>query len=49
MHARSFMRLANAFSKEVENHAHAVVTKCLWEIGDIVDVPEAWEASNGKL
>jgi len=63
-------RLTNAFSKKVENHAHAValfamyynfvrihktlratpamaanITKRLWEIGDIVDVLEAWEQS----
>jgi hypothetical protein len=68
MHTRRFTRLTNAFSKKVENHAHAVallalyynfvrihktlrttpamaakVTKRLWEIGDIVDVREAWE------
>lgn len=24
----------------------AGVTKCLWEIGDIVDVLETWEAGN---
>jgi IS1 family transposase len=71
MHTRRFTRLTNAFSKKVENHAHAValfalyynfvrihktlkvtpamaakVTERLWEIGDIVDVLEAWEASN---
>lgn len=68
MHTRRFTRLTNAFSKKVENHAHAVslhmmyynfvrihqtvkqtpamaagVTKRLWEIGDLVDVLEAWE------
>ncbi len=68
MHTRRFTRLTNAFSKKVENHAHAValfalyynfvrihktlkvtpamaakVTERLWEIGDIVDVLEAWE------
>ena len=68
MHTRRFTRLTNAFSKKVENHAHAValfalyynfvrvhkalrmtpamaadVSKRLWEIGDIVDVLEAWE------
>jgi hypothetical protein len=26
----------------------AGVTKRLWEIGDIIDVLEAWEASNAK-
>jgi len=71
MHTRRFTRLTNAFSKKVENHAHAValfamyynfvrihktlrttpamaakVTSRLWEIGDIVDVLEAWEAIN---
>jgi 3-methyladenine DNA glycosylase/8-oxoguanine DNA glycosylase len=70
MHTRRFTRLTNAFSKKVENHAHAValfamyynfvrihktlrttpamaanVTKRLWEIGDIVNVLEAWEAA----
>jgi IS1 family transposase len=70
MHTRRFTRLTNAFSKKVENHAHAValhmmyynfvklhatlrttpamaagVTSRLWEIGDIVGVLEAWEAS----
>ena len=71
MHTRRFIRLTNAFSKKIENHAHSValfamyynfvriqktlrttpamaanVTKRLWEIGDIVDVLEAWEAAN---
>jgi len=70
MHIRRFTRLTNAFSKKVENHAHAValfamyynfvrihktlrttpamaagITKRLWEIGDIVEVLEAWEAA----
>jgi hypothetical protein len=70
MHTRRFTRLTNAFSKKVENHAHAValfamyynfvrihqklrttpamaagVTSRLWEIGDIVNVLEAWEAA----
>ncbi len=70
MHTRRFTRLTNAFSKKVENHAHAValhmmyynfvrihqtvrttpamaagVTKRLWEIGDVVDVLEAWETT----
>jgi hypothetical protein len=70
MHTRRFTRLTNAFSKKVENHAHAValfamyynfvrihktlrttpamaanITKRLWEIGDIVNVLEAWEAA----
>ncbi len=63
----------NAFSKKVENHAHAValfamyynfvrihqklrttpamaakVTERLWEIGDMVDVLEAWEAKRER-
>ena len=62
-------RLTNAFSKKVENHAHAMalhfmyynfvrihktlktspamaagVTKRLWEMSDMVEVLEAWEA-----
>ena len=62
-------RLTNAFSKKVENHAHAMalhflyynfvrvhktlktspamaagVTKRLWEMSDVVDILEAWEA-----
>ena len=62
-------RLTNAFSKKVENHAHAMalhflyynfvrvhktlrtspamaagITKRLWEMSDVVDVVEAWEA-----
>ena len=70
MHTRRFTWLTNAFSKKVENHAHAValfalyynfvrihktlkvtlamaakVTDRLWEIGDIVGVLEAWQAS----
>jgi hypothetical protein len=69
MHSRCMTRLTNAFSKKMENHAHAMalhflyynfvrvhqtlrmtptmaagVTKRLWEMGDIVDVLEAWEA-----
>ncbi len=70
MHSRRMTRLTNAFSKKVENHAHAMalhfmyynfvrihktlrttpamaagVTKRLWEVADIVDVLEAWEAT----
>lgn len=70
MQMRRFTRLTNAFSKKIENHAHAValhfmyynfvrihktlrvtpamaagVTKRLWEMGDVVDVLEAWEAA----
>lgn len=70
MHSRRMTRLTNAFSKKIENHAHAMalhflyynfvrvhktfrttpamaagVTKRLWEIGDVVDVLEAFEGS----
>jgi IS1 family transposase len=70
MNMRRFTRLTNAFSKKVENHAHAValhmmyynfvrihktlkvtpamaagVTDKLWEIGDVVDALEKWEAA----
>jgi hypothetical protein len=69
MHTRRFTRLTNAFSKKVENHAHAValhmmyynfvrihqtlrttpamaagVTKRLWEMKDVVEMLEAFEA-----
>jgi IS1 family transposase len=69
MHMRRFTRLTNAFSKKVENHAHAValhmmyynfvrihqtvrmtpamaagVTKRLWEMTDVVEMLEAFEA-----
>jgi hypothetical protein len=69
MHTRRFTRLTKAFSKKVENHAHAValqmmyynfvrihktlrttpamttgVTKRLWEMTDVVDMLEAFEA-----
>ena len=71
MHSRRMTRLTNAFSKKMENHAHAMalhflyynfvrihqtlrttpamaagVTKRLWEMGDIIDVMEAWEVAN---
>ena len=64
-----FTQLTNAFSKKVENHAHAValhffyynfvrihktlkvtpamaagVTDRLWEVEDMINVLEAWEA-----
>jgi IS1 family transposase len=70
MNSRRMTRLTNAFSKKMENHAHAMalhflyynfvrilktlrttpamaagITRRLWEIGDIVDVLEAWERS----
>lgn len=70
MHSRRMTRLTNAFSKKVENHAHAMalhflyynfvrvhktlrtspamaagVTKRLWEMSDVVDMLEAWEAT----
>lgn len=73
MHMRRFTRLTNAFSKKVENHAHAValhfmyynfvrihqtlkispamaagVTDRLWEVSDIVDVLDAWEAKEKR-
>jgi len=63
-------RLTNAFSKKMENHAHAMalhflyynfvrihktlkvtpamaagITDRLWEIADMVNVLEAWEAA----
>jgi IS1 family transposase len=69
MHSRRMTRLTNAFSKKMENHAHAMalhffyynfvrihktlkttpamaagVTDRLWEIGDMVNVLEAWES-----
>jgi IS1 family transposase len=71
MHTRRMTRLTNAFSKKLENHAHAMalhflyynfvrihttlkttpamaagVTDRLWEVADMVDVLEAWEATN---
>jgi len=70
MHSRRMTRLTNAFSKKMENHAHAMalhflyynfvrihqtlkmtpamaagVTKRLWEMGDVVDMLEAWEVA----
>jgi IS1 family transposase len=70
MHSRRMTRLTNAFSKKMENHAHAMalhflyynfvrihktlkvtpamaagVTDRLWEVADMVDVLEAWEAT----
>jgi IS1 family transposase len=72
MHSRRMTRLTNAFSKKMENHAHAMalhflyynfvrihktlkvtpaiaagVTDRLWEVADMVNVLEAWEAQNG--
>jgi len=69
MHSRRLTRLTNAFSKKIENHAHAMalhfmyynfvrihktlrttpamaagVTKRLWEMTDVVDMLEAFEA-----
>lgn len=69
MHSRRMTRLTNAFSKKMENHAHAMalhflyynfvrihktlkitpamaagVTNRLWEVADMVNVLEAWEA-----
>lgn len=69
MHSRRMTRLANAFSKKIENHAHAMalhflyynfvrvhqtlkvspamaagVSSRLWEMNDVVDMLEAWEA-----
>src|SRR6266436_6169546 len=73
MHSRRMTRLTNAFSKKMENHAHAMalhflyynfvrihktlrttpamaasVTKRLWEIGDMVDVLEAFETAQKR-
>jgi IS1 family transposase len=70
MHSRRMTRLTNAFSKKMENHAHAMalhflyynfvrihktlkvtpgmaagVTDRLWEVGDMVDMLEAWETA----
>jgi len=72
MHSRRMTRLTNAFSKKLENHAHAMalhflyynfvrihqtlkttpamaagVSTRLWEIKDVVDMLEAWEAVQG--
>lgn len=73
MHSRRMTRLTNAFSKKVENHAHAMalhflyynfvrvhktlrvtpamaagVTKRLWEMSDVVEMLEAWEAVQAR-
>jgi len=73
MHSRRMTRLTNAFSKKIENHAHAMalhflyynfvrihqtlkvspamaagVTKRLWEMKDVVDMLEAWEAAQER-
>lgn len=73
MHSRRMTRLTNAFSKKIENHAHAMalhfmyynfcrvhqtlrmspamaagVSKRLWEMSNVVDVLEAWEASQKR-
>jgi len=73
MHSRRMTRLTNAFSKKVQNHAHAMalhflyynfvrvhqtlkmspamaagVTSRLWEMADVVDVLEAWEAKQAR-
>jgi hypothetical protein len=70
MHSRRTTRLTNAFSKKMENHAHAMalhflyynfvrihktlktspamaagVTDRLWEVTDMVNMLEAWEAA----
>ncbi len=70
MHTRRMTRLTNAFSKKMENHAHAMalhflyynfvrihktlkttpamatgVTDRLWEVMDMVEVLEVWEAA----
>ena len=70
MHSRRFTRLTNAFSKKLENHAHAMslhfmyynfvrihktlrmtprmatgVTERLWEMTDIVQIVEEYEAA----
>jgi|ERR1700730_121897 len=73
MHSRRLTRLTNAFSKKIENHAHAMalhfmyynfvrihktlkvtpamaadVTGRLWEMKDVVEMLEAWEASQAR-
>ena len=74
MHSRRMTRLTNAFSKKMDNHAHAMalhflyynfvrihktlkvtpamaagVTDRLWEVADMVNVLEAWEAAKMGL
>ena len=69
-HSRRMTRLTNAFSKKMENHAHAMalhflyynfvrihktlkvtpamaagVTDRLWEVADMINVLDAWEAT----
>jgi cell fate regulator YaaT (PSP1 superfamily) len=72
MHSRRMMRLTNAFTKKVQNHAAAMAlhflyynfirvnqtlkvtaamaagTKRLWEMSDVVDGLEGWEATVPK-
>jgi IS1 family transposase len=73
MHSRRLTRLTNAFSKKIQNHAHAMalhflyynfvrihqtlkmspamaagVSKRLWEMKDVVEMLEAWEAAHRK-
>ncbi len=73
MHSRRMTRLTNAFSKKMENHAHAMslhfmyynfvrihktlrttpamaagVSKKLWEMSDIVDMLETFEAITSR-
>jgi hypothetical protein len=73
MHSRRMTRLTNAFSKKLDNHAHAMslhflyynfvrihqtlkispamaagVTNRLWEMKDVVEMIEAWEAVQAR-